>query len=88
MEELQLENKHTSGQWRLFIVSSKVSLKAVLLDNGNKLNTISLVHAVHMTETQENLQVLLQKIIGYNEHRWHTGAGLKLTAVLPELQDG
>jgi len=28
MEELQLE--HTSGQWRLFIDSSKVSLKAVL----------------------------------------------------------
>ena len=61
MEELQLENKHTSGQWKLFIDSSKVSLKAVLLDNGNKLNTIPLLRAVHMTETYENLQVLLQK---------------------------
>jgi hypothetical protein len=34
MEKLQLE--HTSGQWRLVIDSSKVSLKAVLLHNGNK----------------------------------------------------
>jgi hypothetical protein len=35
MEELQLE--HTSGQWRLFIDSSEVSLKALLLHNGNKV---------------------------------------------------
>jgi hypothetical protein len=27
---------HTSGQWRQFIDSSKVSLKALLLHNGNK----------------------------------------------------
>jgi hypothetical protein len=61
MKELQLENKHISGQWRLFIALSKVSLKAVLLDNGNKLPNIPQVHAVHMTETYENLQVLPQK---------------------------
>jgi hypothetical protein len=35
MEKLQLE--HTSGQWRLVVDSSKVSLKEVLLHNGNKL---------------------------------------------------
>jgi hypothetical protein len=56
MEELQLENRHTSGKWRLFIDSSQVSLKAVLPDNGNKLATILLVHADHMTETYENIQ--------------------------------
>jgi hypothetical protein len=55
MEELQFE--HTSGQWRLFIDSSKASLKAVLLHNGNKFPSIWLAHAVHMTETYENLQV-------------------------------
>ena len=36
MDELQLE--HISGQWRLFIVSSKVSLKAVLHHDGNKVS--------------------------------------------------
>jgi len=61
MEELQLENKHTSGQWKLFIDSYKVGMKAVLFNNGIKLPTIPLLHAVHMTETYENLQVLLQK---------------------------
>jgi len=59
MEELQLE--HTSGQWRLFVDSSKVSLKAVLFLNGNKFPSIPLVHAVHMKETYNNLEVLLQK---------------------------
>jgi hypothetical protein len=59
MEELQLE--HTSGQWRLFIDSSKVSVKTVLLLNGNKLPSIPLVHAVHMKETYKYPEVLLQK---------------------------
>jgi hypothetical protein len=59
MEELKLE--HTSGQWRLFIDSSKVSVKAVLLLNGNKFPSIPLVHAVHMKETYKYLEVLLQK---------------------------
>jgi len=57
MEELQLE--HTSGQWRLFIDLSKISLKAVLLHNGNKFLSIPLVHAVHVKETYENLQFFL-----------------------------
>ena len=49
MEELRTE--HTSGQWRLFNDSSKVSLKAVLLHNGKKSTSIPLANAVHMTET-------------------------------------
>jgi hypothetical protein len=60
MEELQLE--HTSGQWRHFTDSSKVGLKAVLFHNGNEFPSIPVAHAVHMTETYENFQVLLQKI--------------------------
>ena len=44
---------------RLFIDSSKTSLKAVLLHNGNKLPSIPLFHAVGMKET---MQILLQKL--------------------------
>jgi hypothetical protein len=58
-DELQLG--HTSGQWRLYIDSSQVSLKTVLLQNGNKFPSIPLAHAVHMAETHENLQDLLLK---------------------------
>ena len=60
MVELQLE--HTSGQWRLFVDSPKVSLKAMLLHNGKKFPSAPLANAVHVKETYENLQVLLQKL--------------------------
>jgi len=60
MEELQLE--HTSGQLRRFIDSFKGSFKAVLFHSGNMFPSITLALAVHMKETFENLQVLLQKI--------------------------
>jgi hypothetical protein len=59
MEELQPE--HTSGYWRSFIDSSKVSCKAFLLHNENRFHSIALAHAVHMNETWGNFQVLLQK---------------------------
>ena len=55
MEEFQLE--HISGEWQIFFYLSKVGLKTVLLHNGNKLLTFTLVGAVHMTETYEYLQV-------------------------------
>jgi len=79
MEELQLE--HTCGQWRLFIDSSKVSLEAMLLHNGNKFPPVPLTHTVHMKETYENLQVLLQKI-RFEEHRWNLFADIKVVAIL------
>jgi hypothetical protein len=46
MEELQLE--HTFVQWRLYIDSSKINLKTVLLHNGNKFAYIPMAHAVHI----------------------------------------
>ena len=44
-EELQLER--TSGEWRLFISSSKVTLKAVLPCSGNNFPAVPLAHAFH-----------------------------------------
>ena len=38
--------KHDSQEWRLFLDSSKLSLKAVLLHNGNKHSSIPVGHAV------------------------------------------
>jgi len=39
-----LNMSHCSDEWRLFIDSSKVSLKAVLLHNGNLLPSIPVAH--------------------------------------------
>jgi hypothetical protein len=43
MEELQLQ--HAPEQYRLFISSSNISLRAVLLHNGNKHLSGPLAHA-------------------------------------------
>jgi hypothetical protein len=59
MEELQLQ--HASEQWRLFIDSSKVSLKVVLLHDGNKHLAVTLVHASHMKESCTSIQGMPKK---------------------------
>jgi len=40
--------KHDPQKWRLFIDSSKLCLKAVLLHNGKQHPSIPVGHAVHM----------------------------------------
>jgi hypothetical protein len=47
-----LRIKHDPQTRRLFIDSSKLSLKAVLLHNGNQHPSIPVGHAVHMKPTK------------------------------------
>jgi hypothetical protein len=85
MTELGCEYK--SDEWRLFIDSSKSSLKAVLLFNGNTKPSIPVVHAVEMKETYETMQILLQ-LIKYDEHRWNICGDLKVIGLLLGMQSG
>jgi len=64
-------------EWRLFIDSSILSLKAVLLHNGNVYPSIPLAHAVHMKETYVNLQNLLRSM-QYSTHQWNICGDLKV----------
>jgi hypothetical protein len=57
-----LGHQHNTPEWRLFIDSSKVNLKAVLLRNRNKYLSVPLAHAVDMKESYENMKLLLEKI--------------------------
>jgi len=50
-----LGHEYNSDQWRLFIDLSKVSLKVVLLHNGNKMPSIPLAHAANMKESYESM---------------------------------
>ena len=59
---------HDPDEWRLFIDSSKTSLKAVLLHNGNVLLSIPVGRAVHMKETYDNMKQLL-RCIKYEQHQ-------------------
>jgi hypothetical protein len=59
MGNLQLE--HNSGQWMLFIVSSNVSLKAVLLHFGNMFSSVRMVQTVHTKKRTSTFRFCCQK---------------------------
>ncbi|GBM21347.1 hypothetical protein AVEN_149916-1 [Araneus ventricosus] len=42
--------EYDPSEWHLFIYSSKTSLKAVFLHNGNSFSSFSLGHSVHLEE--------------------------------------
>ena len=77
--------KHDPQEWRLFIDSSKLSLKAVLLLNGNQHPCIPVGHAVQMKETYENLKQLLNKL-EYRNYGWHSCDDLKVVSLFMGLQ--
>jgi hypothetical protein len=51
-------------EWRLFIDSSSVSLKTLLLHVGKEFRSIPIqyVYTVHMKESHENMKLLLEAI--------------------------
>jgi len=57
-----LGHKCNPEQWRLFIDSSKVSLKVVLFHNGNKFPSVPLAHVANMKESYKTMKLLLGKI--------------------------
>lgn len=83
----ELEIPHTSTEWRLFIDSSKSSLKAVLLHNGNKKPSIPLAYSVSMKESYVNMVVILNAI-KYQDFKWQICGDLKVIAILLGLQGG
>jgi len=54
-EELQLQ--YAPEEWRLFIDTSKVISKAVLLHNGNETLSIPLAHAVRKNKPTPTFKV-------------------------------
>jgi len=57
-----LNINHNPLDWRLFIDPFKLSLKAVLLHNGNTLPSIPVGHLVHNKESYENMKILMGAI--------------------------
>ena len=74
-------------EWRLFIDSSKRSLKCVLLHNGNKYASVPIGHSIHMKEKYEEIKTVI-KLIKYNEHNWIICVDLKMVNFLLGQQSG
>ena len=64
-----LGHEFNPDQWHLFIDLSKVSLKAVLLHNGNRFSSVPLAHAANMKESYESMKLLSGKV-KYDEFKW------------------
>jgi hypothetical protein len=62
--------KHDPQEWRVFIDSPKLNVKAVLLHNGNQYPSIPVGHAAHMKETYEKLKQLPNQLECIN-YGWH-----------------
>jgi len=57
-----LNINHNPLDWRLLVDSSKLSLKAVLLHNGNILPSIPVGHSMHNKESYYNMKILMDAI--------------------------
>ena len=80
-----LNMTHCSDESRLFIDYSKVSLKTVLLHNGNVLPSIPLPHAFGVKESDDSMKQLPQ-YIKYDTYKWNICADLKVIALLLGMQ--
>ena len=81
-----LNINHNLLDWRLFIDSSKLSLKAVLLHNGKTLPSIPVGHSVH-NESYDNMKILMEAIY-YDKFKWQISGDRKVIALLLGLQQG
>ena len=78
---------YSASDWRLFIDSSKRSLKADLLHNGDVYPFISIAHSVQMKENHESAKVLLE-LIQYDDLNWDVCGDFKMITFLLGLQGG
>ena len=71
--------------WQLFIDSSKASLKAVLLHNGNLFASILVSHSTQIKECYENMTILLTKL-KYDKHGLKICVDIKVLSMLQGQQ--
>ena len=79
--------KYDANDWRLFLDSSKASLKAVLLHNGNDHASVPIGHSVELNEEYDDVSFALTKM-KYDEHRWPICVDLKMVSILLGQQAG
>ena len=80
--------------WNLSIIpmnggcySSKASLKAVLLNNGNGKPSISSVHVTALNESHETMELILH-LIKHSAYNWNICGDLKVIGLLLGMQMG
>ena len=75
------------AEWRLFIDSSKRSLKCVLLHIGNDYAAVPIGHSTTMKEEYGAIKTVLE-LMNYTEHNWFICVDLKMVNFLLGQQAG
>ena len=74
-------SSHNPEEWRLFLDSSKRSLKCVLLHNRNKYGVIPVGHSNALKEQQNDNKTIMD-LRKYREHGWIICVNLKMVSFL------
>ena len=74
-------------EWRVFVNSSKRSLKYVLLHIGIIFSAIPIGHSVHLKKGYEHIKTVLD-LLKYEEHKWIICVDLKMVNFLLGQQSG
>lgn len=82
---MDIEYIHT--EWRMFIDSSKDSLKVALINRGKQLPTIPIAYSNKLKENKESMELLLRKI-KYEQYEWEICGDFKIISILTGVQDG
>lgn len=82
-----LHGEYKAQDWRLFIDSSKSSLKAVLLHITNSKNSVPIALSTNTEENYKSLKNILTRI-DYYAHNWKICADLKVITILRGMQTG
>lgn len=85
MAEMNIE--YNPEDWRIFIDSSKKSLKAVLLYYDNSKIPIPIAYGVDMKESYDSIKFILDAV-KYEEHKWRVCCDLKVVSFLSGMQAG
>ena len=79
--------KYDAMEWRLFIDSSNRSLKAVLMNDGNKLSSIPVGHSLEMKKSYKSMERLLS-VLSYQELKRLNCGDIKVVGLVLGLQGG
>ena len=79
--------EHNPADWRLFIDSSKTSLKAVLLHDGNIKPSIPIGYSILRKETYNTMKILFD-LLEYPKYTWKICSDLKAVSLLLGLRLG
>ena len=87
MDELKPGIYYKDEEWRLYIDSSKRSLKAVLLHNTKAYASISIAYSTKLEEVYSNMKITLEKI-KCEQHKWQKCGDFKVLSTLLGQQSG